>query len=169
MPLGTLDRTPPPFFRQGPSALTKLFFFSALALFLMVADTRFKLAEPVRATMATALRADLESAEDSSLRASPLPGDPLSWGGPTPEDSAALSQTEVSRAAMATASASNLGSAAGSAERTAPDLSPEGSWQAWRTPHGVPSGSVWSGLALRAMLALVATTVVVRAAWSLVA
>ena len=23
-PLGTLDRTPPPFFRQGPSALTKL-------------------------------------------------------------------------------------------------------------------------------------------------
>ena len=43
MPLGTLDRTPPPFFRQGPSALTKLIFFSALALFLMVADTRFKL------------------------------------------------------------------------------------------------------------------------------
>jgi rod shape-determining protein MreC len=28
MPLGTLDRTPPPFFRQGPSALTKLVFFS---------------------------------------------------------------------------------------------------------------------------------------------
>lgn len=55
MPLGTLDRTPPPFFRQGPSALTKLFFFSALALFLMVADTRFKLAEPLRAAMATAL------------------------------------------------------------------------------------------------------------------
>ena len=24
MALGTLDRTPPPFFRQGPSALTKL-------------------------------------------------------------------------------------------------------------------------------------------------
>jgi serine/threonine protein kinase len=126
-----------------------------------------------RHASAQALLADLESAEDSSLRASPLPRDPLSWGGPTPEDSAALSQTEVSRAAMATASASNLGStsgpAAGSAERTAPDLSPEGSWQAWRTPHGVPSGSVWSGLALRAMLALVATTVVVRAAWSLVA
>ena len=31
MPLGTLDRTPPPFFRQGPSALTKLVLFSALA------------------------------------------------------------------------------------------------------------------------------------------
>jgi rod shape-determining protein MreC len=43
MPLGTLDRTPPPFFRQGPSALTKLVFFSALAVFLMVADARFSM------------------------------------------------------------------------------------------------------------------------------
>mgnify|MGYP006182771789 CR=1 FL=1 len=37
MPLGTLDRTPPPFFRQGFSARSKLVFFSALAIFLMVA------------------------------------------------------------------------------------------------------------------------------------
>jgi rod shape-determining protein MreC len=55
MPLGTLDRTPPPFFRQGPSALTKLSFFSALALFLMVADTRFKVTQPLRAVVATVL------------------------------------------------------------------------------------------------------------------
>ena len=55
MPLGTLDRTPPPFFKQGPSALSKLMFFSALALFLMVADTRFKVTRPVRAAVATAL------------------------------------------------------------------------------------------------------------------
>jgi rod shape-determining protein MreC len=55
MPLGTLDRTPPPFFRQGPSALTKLIFFSALALFLMVADARFHVADPLRATLAVAL------------------------------------------------------------------------------------------------------------------
>lgn len=55
MPLGTLDRTPPPFFRQGPSALTKLVFFSALALFLMVADARFKFAEPLRAGLAIVL------------------------------------------------------------------------------------------------------------------
>ncbi|MDP2007200.1 MAG: rod shape-determining protein MreC [Rubrivivax sp.] len=55
MPLGTLDRTPPPFFRQGPSALTKLIFFSALAFFLMVADTRFKWVEPLRATLAVLL------------------------------------------------------------------------------------------------------------------
>ncbi|MBA4175829.1 MAG: rod shape-determining protein MreC [Leptothrix sp. (in: Bacteria)] len=55
MPLATLDRTPPPFFRQGPSALTKLVFFSALALFLMVADTRFKVVEPLRAALAVVL------------------------------------------------------------------------------------------------------------------
>ena len=55
MSLGTFERTPPPFFRQGPSALTKLAFFSALALFLMVADTRFEFAKPLRAAVATAL------------------------------------------------------------------------------------------------------------------
>jgi rod shape-determining protein MreC len=55
MPLGTLDRTPPPFFRQGFSARSKLAFFSALAVFLMVADNRFQVVQPVRATLATAL------------------------------------------------------------------------------------------------------------------
>lgn len=55
MVLATLDRTPPPFFRQGPSALTKVMFFSALALFLMVADTRLQLTPPLRAAVATAL------------------------------------------------------------------------------------------------------------------
>jgi len=55
MPLGTLDRTPPPFFKQGPSALSKLMVFSALALFLMVADTRFHIAKPLRAAVATLL------------------------------------------------------------------------------------------------------------------
>lgn len=55
MSTATYDRTPPPFFRQGPSALTKLLFFSALAVFLMVADTRFHFAQPMRAALATAL------------------------------------------------------------------------------------------------------------------
>ena len=55
MPLATLDRTPPPFFRQGPSALTKLALCSALALFLMAADTRFKLTQPLRSALATSL------------------------------------------------------------------------------------------------------------------
>lgn len=55
MPLGTLDRSPPPFFRQGPSALTKLALLSALAIFLMVADARFRLADPVRSGLALVL------------------------------------------------------------------------------------------------------------------
>jgi hypothetical protein len=55
MALGTLDRTPPPFFRQGPTALTRLVFFAALAIFLMVADTRFRVVEPLRAGLALAL------------------------------------------------------------------------------------------------------------------
>ncbi len=55
MPLGTLDRTPPPFFKQGPSALSKLVFFSALAVFLMVADARFGITQPLRAIVVTGL------------------------------------------------------------------------------------------------------------------
>lgn len=55
MPLGTLDRDPPPFFRQGPSALSKLAVFSALAFFLMVADARFKVMQPLRVVLATVL------------------------------------------------------------------------------------------------------------------
>ena len=55
MPLGTLDGTPPPFFRQGPSALSKLTFCSVLALFLMVADARFSLVQPLRVVLATVL------------------------------------------------------------------------------------------------------------------
>lgn len=55
MPLGTLDRSPPPFFKQGPSSLTQLVFLSALALFLMAADTRFGMTGPLRSAVSTAL------------------------------------------------------------------------------------------------------------------
>ena len=55
MSIGTIDRTPPPFFRQGPSALTKLILCSALALFLMVADNRFTITRQLRAVVATVL------------------------------------------------------------------------------------------------------------------
>ena len=55
MSIGTIDRTPPPFFRQGPSALTKLILCSALALFLMVADNRFTITQQLRAVLATLL------------------------------------------------------------------------------------------------------------------
>jgi rod shape-determining protein MreC len=55
MSQGTLDNAPPPFFRQGPSALSKLSFFAALALFLMIADTRLQITQPVRAALAVVL------------------------------------------------------------------------------------------------------------------
>jgi rod shape-determining protein MreC len=55
MPLDTLDRSPPPFFKQGPSSLSRLLLLAALALFLMVADARFHLVQPLRATIATVL------------------------------------------------------------------------------------------------------------------
>jgi rod shape-determining protein MreC len=55
MPLGTLEQAPPPFFRQGPSAATRLVFFAALALFLMVADARFTVAAPLRQALAAVL------------------------------------------------------------------------------------------------------------------
>lgn len=55
MPLGTLDRDPPPFFRQGPSALSKLAVCSALALCFMVADARFKVMQPLRVALAAVL------------------------------------------------------------------------------------------------------------------
>ena len=55
MPFGTLDRTPPPFFKQGTPALTKLAMCSALAVLLMVADARFHLAGPARSAIALAL------------------------------------------------------------------------------------------------------------------
>ena len=55
MPLETLENSPPPFFRQGPSASSQLMLFGALALFLMVADARFKLMQPLRAGIAAVL------------------------------------------------------------------------------------------------------------------
>jgi len=55
MPLGPPDRTTPPIFRQGPSALTKLLLCAAAAVFLMVADARFKVVEPARAGLALLL------------------------------------------------------------------------------------------------------------------
>ncbi len=55
MPYGSLDRTPPPFFKQGPTSFSKLLLLSALALFLMVADKRFEVGRIVRAGLATVL------------------------------------------------------------------------------------------------------------------
>ncbi len=54
-PPGTLDRTPPPFFRQGASARSQLLLCTALAVFLMAADHRLQITHPLRSTLATVL------------------------------------------------------------------------------------------------------------------
>ena len=55
MTQGSIDRSPPAFFRQGPTALTKLMLLSALAVFLMAGDSRWHITQPLRAALATAL------------------------------------------------------------------------------------------------------------------
>lgn len=55
MPLGTLDSPTPAFFKQGPSAVSKLLFCSALSVLLMVLDVRFGMAQPLRAALSVAL------------------------------------------------------------------------------------------------------------------
>lgn len=55
MPYGSLDKTLPPFFKQGPTSLSKLLVLSALALFLMVADNRFAFGKIIRISLATVL------------------------------------------------------------------------------------------------------------------
>ena len=55
MALGTLERSAPSFFRQGPSALSRWAVYGALALFLMVADARFHLTDPLRKAVGAVL------------------------------------------------------------------------------------------------------------------
>ena len=55
MPLGTLDSSTPAFFKQGPSAVSRLLFFSAVSVLLMVADARFGVTQPLRASLSVAL------------------------------------------------------------------------------------------------------------------
>jgi rod shape-determining protein MreC len=55
VPLGTLDSSTPAFFKQGPSAVSRLLFFSAVSVLLMVADARFGVTQPLRATLSVAL------------------------------------------------------------------------------------------------------------------
>ena len=49
MPFEPYDHSPPPFFRRGPSVVSRLLICVALALALMVADARFDLMQPLRA------------------------------------------------------------------------------------------------------------------------
>jgi rod shape-determining protein MreC len=55
MPLGTLDRTPPPFFRQGPSATIRNSASAEKKTSLVRADGRFQVIKPLRAGLAVVL------------------------------------------------------------------------------------------------------------------
>ena len=55
MALDSIDRNPPPFFRQGLSALSKLVLFGLLSVLLMAADHRLGLSQPVRSAVSVVL------------------------------------------------------------------------------------------------------------------
>ncbi|MBL8380853.1 MAG: rod shape-determining protein MreC [Burkholderiales bacterium] len=50
-----MEYAPPPFFKQGPSALARLGAFALLSLILLIADARFRLLEQARFAFATVL------------------------------------------------------------------------------------------------------------------
>lgn len=50
-----MDRSPPPFFKQGPSANVRLAFFSLLAIALLIVDARFDTLSKLRQGIATVL------------------------------------------------------------------------------------------------------------------
>jgi rod shape-determining protein MreC len=55
MALDSIDSTPPPFFRQGLSALSKLVLFGLLSVLLMAADHRWGLSQPLRSGVSVVL------------------------------------------------------------------------------------------------------------------
>ncbi|HWQ39007.1 MAG TPA: rod shape-determining protein MreC [Burkholderiales bacterium] len=50
-----MEHTPPPFFKRGPSLLTRLTFFSLLSIVLLYSDARFRYLEDVRRAVAVVL------------------------------------------------------------------------------------------------------------------
>ncbi|HEY3600178.1 MAG TPA: rod shape-determining protein MreC [Paraburkholderia sp.] len=50
-----MEYSPPPLFKQGPSALARLLFFVALALALLISDARFRTLEIVRGVLGAGL------------------------------------------------------------------------------------------------------------------
>jgi len=55
MPLDSLDRSTPAFFRQGLSSTLKLILLGALSIGLMFADHRLQMSQPIRAALSMAL------------------------------------------------------------------------------------------------------------------
>jgi rod shape-determining protein MreC len=54
-PAPTMEYSPPPLFKQGPSALARLLFFVVLALALLISDARFQTLEIVRGVLGAGL------------------------------------------------------------------------------------------------------------------
>ena len=50
-----MEHTPPPFFKTGPSPLTRLLIFTAMSLALLIADARFKHLDSIRQVAAVAI------------------------------------------------------------------------------------------------------------------
>ena len=55
MALDSIDSNPPPFFRQGLSALSKLVLFGLLSVLLMAADHRLGVSQPIRSAVSLVL------------------------------------------------------------------------------------------------------------------
>ena len=50
-----MEYSPPPLFKQGPSALARLIFFVLVALALLISDARFRTLEIVRGVLGAGL------------------------------------------------------------------------------------------------------------------
>ena len=74
MAFQTLERTPPPFFRQGPSAFTRLVFYAALSLLLMAMDARWHLVSPLRQVIATVIEPAVQIARAPGLALGAMAG-----------------------------------------------------------------------------------------------
>ncbi|MDE2130305.1 MAG: rod shape-determining protein MreC [Betaproteobacteria bacterium] len=74
MAFQTLERTPPPFFRQGPSAFTRLAFYAALSLLLMAMDARWHLVSPLRRVIATVIEPAVQIARAPGLALGAMAG-----------------------------------------------------------------------------------------------
>ena len=74
MAFATLERSPPPFFRQGPSAAARLVFYAALSLLAMALDARWHLLQPLRLGIDVAVAPAVQLARSPMLAWNALAG-----------------------------------------------------------------------------------------------
>ncbi len=93
-----MDRSPPPFFKQGPSANARLVFFALLAISFLVIDAKFNALSALRQGVATVL--------SPVQRALLFPRDWLIGGAQYAQDAVTINQdnTKLKREAVANAS-----------------------------------------------------------------